>query len=429
MGARKSLPPKSARGNPPQAGWTQVLPATGGHTGDPASLPGLFNSPLCSFVPVTVSVPITLSVPVGLSPFVSVVLVPVVPPRPADAGPCRDAWSSRFAKRHSPIERDSWCASLSRTPRRPRPPIDMRLAQPWVFPVEGGSEVGVQYQEGRYPASFFQTKTLPVNQAFMDEIFGDMTDRFLIVYIDDILIYSQSLSEHLQHVVAVLSRFRKHHLYVKAEKCSKKGTADALSHLHDRKESPESTEIGTLFTGSDSMGSSAGVGGGPKQGPCPSRVPSREAVYPLSHSVYSPQGELHLLPIPKCLWSHLSMDFITDLLVSEANTVIMVVVDRFSKMCQFIPFPSLPTAKETADAMFIFVFQIFGLPEEVVSDRGSQFTSHYWRQFCVKLNVVANLSSGHHLQSNGEAERTHQEVGRFLRQYCTTYSDWSQYLP
>ncbi|KAK1797510.1 hypothetical protein P4O66_000804 [Electrophorus voltai] len=52
----------------PQAGRTQALPTTGGQAGAPAGLPGLFNSPLCSFVPV----PTTLSVPVALSPFVSV---------------------------------------------------------------------------------------------------------------------------------------------------------------------------------------------------------------------------------------------------------------------------------------------------------------------------------------------------------------------
>ncbi|KAK1788381.1 hypothetical protein P4O66_015987 [Electrophorus voltai] len=58
-----------------------------------------------------------------------------------------------------------------------------------------------------------------VFQAFMGKIFCDMIDRFLIVYVDDILIYSQSLAEHLRHIAAVLSRLREHHLYVKAEKC------------------------------------------------------------------------------------------------------------------------------------------------------------------------------------------------------------------
>ncbi len=58
----------------------------------------------------------------------------------------------------------------------------------------------------------------------------------------------------------------------------------------------------------------------------------------------SPQGLLHPLSIPHRPWSHLSMDFITGLPLSQGNTTILVVVDRFSKAARFIPQPKLPTA-------------------------------------------------------------------------------------
>ena len=45
-----------------------------------------------------------------------------------------------------------------------------------------------------------------------------MINQFFIVYIDDFLIYSHSLAEHVQHVQQVLQRLQDHHLYVKAEK-------------------------------------------------------------------------------------------------------------------------------------------------------------------------------------------------------------------
>ncbi|XP_014033778.1 uncharacterized mitochondrial protein AtMg00860-like [Salmo salar] len=45
-----------------------------------------------------------------------------------------------------------------------------------------------------------------------------MINQFLIVYIDDILIYSHSLAEYVQHVQQVLQWLQDHHLYVKAEK-------------------------------------------------------------------------------------------------------------------------------------------------------------------------------------------------------------------
>ncbi|KAL0202703.1 hypothetical protein M9458_000721, partial [Cirrhinus mrigala] len=49
-------------------------------------------------------------------------------------------------------------------------------------------------------------------QAFVNEVFRDMLNRWVIVYIDDILIYSSSYAEHVQHV-------RAHQLYAKEEKC------------------------------------------------------------------------------------------------------------------------------------------------------------------------------------------------------------------
>ncbi|KAK1787905.1 hypothetical protein P4O66_016386 [Electrophorus voltai] len=89
----------------------------------------------------------------------------------------------------------------------------------------------------------------------------------------------------------------------------------------------------------------------------------------------SPIGNLLPLPIPLRPWSHLAVDFITDLLTSEVNMVVLTVVDRFSKMVQFIPLAAVPTTLEMADLLFCPVFCQLGLPEDIVSERGPQFTS------------------------------------------------------
>ncbi|KAK3506336.1 hypothetical protein QTP70_000780 [Hemibagrus guttatus] len=108
----------------------------------------------------------------------------------------------------------------------------------------------------------------------------------------------------------------------------------------------------------------------------------------------------------------------------------MVVVDRFSKGCKLIPLKGLPTAMQTADAMFAHVFRNFGLPEDIVSDRGPQFTSRVWRALCARLDIGVSLSSSHHPQSNGQVERLNQEIGRFLRSYCSREQQrWSEFLP
>ncbi len=57
-----------------------------------------------------------------------------------------------------------------------------------------------------------------VFQNFMNEIFQDILHKSVIIYIDDILIYSTNLSDHIQHVRQVLDRLRQYHLYLKLEK-------------------------------------------------------------------------------------------------------------------------------------------------------------------------------------------------------------------
>ncbi len=94
-----------------------------------------------------------------------------------------------------------------------------------------------------------------------------------------------------------------------------------------------------------------------------------------------PEGKLVPLPIPRRPWSHIGIDFATDLPPSNGFTTIFVIVDRFSKACKLIPLRGLPTALEAAEALFQHVFRNFGLPEDIVSDRGPQFISRVWRGF------------------------------------------------
>ncbi|KAL0154660.1 hypothetical protein M9458_048923, partial [Cirrhinus mrigala] len=146
-------------------------------------------------------------------------------------------------------------------------------------------------------------------------------------------------------------------------------------------------------------------------------------------SKHLPAGLLQPLPLPQRPWSHIAIDFITDLPSSQGNTTIFTIVDRFSKACRLIPIPKLPSALEAAELLCNQVFRFYGLPEDIVSDRGPQFTSRLWSAFFKLLNVNVSLTSGYHPQSNGQTERLNQEVIRFLRSYCYSHqSDWSRYL-
>uniref|UniRef100_A0A8C1XQM0 Gypsy retrotransposon integrase-like protein 1 n=1 Tax=Cyprinus carpio TaxID=7962 RepID=A0A8C1XQM0_CYPCA len=142
-----------------------------------------------------------------------------------------------------------------------------------------------------------------------------------------------------------------------------------------------------------------------------------------------PSGKLLPLPVPNRPWSHLGVDFITDLPISRNCTCIFVVVDRFSKSCCLIPLKGLPTAMETAELMFNHIFRYFGIPKDILSDRGPQFISRVWKAFHSLLGVAVSLSSGYHPQSNGQTERKIQEIGCFLRTFCHGHQNsWNQFL-
>ena len=54
----------------------------------------------------------------------------------------------------------------------------------------------------------------------MDDIFWPFTNSFVVVYLDDILIFSISWVGHLRHIQQVLNTLRQHQLYANLEKCS-----------------------------------------------------------------------------------------------------------------------------------------------------------------------------------------------------------------
>ncbi len=149
----------------------------------------------------------------------------------------------------------------------------------------------------------------------------------------------------------------------------------------------------------------------------------------LSRSFRTAPSAIPLNLCINCLLDSLAIDFVTDLPPSQGHTTILTVIDRFSKACRLIPLPKLPTALETAEALCNYVFRFYGLPEDIVSDRGPQFTSRVWSAFCRQLEINVSLTSGYHPQANGQVEWLNQELTRFLRSYChRNQLDWSRYL-
>ena len=141
-------------------------------------------------------------------------------------------------------------------------------------------------------------------------------------------------------------------------------------------------------------------------------------------------GLLQPLPIAPAPWDSLSMDFISQLPLSNGLDAILVVVDRFSKMGIFIKTQTTATAEDLANLFVEFVFSKHGLPSNIVSDRGSLFISSFWTNLCKKLNIVRNLSTAYHPESDGQTERVNQILEQYLRMYVNyQQDDWAQWLP
>ena len=76
------------------------------------------------------------------------------------------------------------------------------------------------------------------------------------------------------------------------------------------------------------------------------------------------------------------------------------------------------------------VIHLHGIPIHIVSDRGPQFISRYWKAFCTLLGTTVSLTSGIHPQSNGQTERANQCLETVLRCLCANNpASWSTHLP
>lgn len=130
-------------------------------------------------------------------------------------------------------------------------------------------------------------------------------------------------------------------------------------------------------------------------------------------------------PHPSRSWSHISLDFITDLPPSHGCTTILTVVDHFFKMTG----STVQVSSDLADLLLTLVFQYYGVPEELISDCGPQITSKVFHSLCSSLNVTLSITLVRHPQSNGIADRTNHEVQKMLWLMCTSqHTEWSQYF-
>lgn len=142
-----------------------------------------------------------------------------------------------------------------------------------------------------------------------------------------------------------------------------------------------------------------------------------------------PAGLLQPLPIPSAVWEDLSLDFITGLPVSNGYTVILVVVDRFSKGAHFGALPTNFTAYKVALLFLDLVCKHHGMPRSLVSDRDPIFVTRFWRELFKLCGTKLRMSTAYHPETDGQTEVLNRVLEQYLRAYVHTKPvSWFQYL-
>lgn len=123
------------------------------------------------------------------------------------------------------------------------------------------------------------------------------------------------------------------------------------------------------------------------------------------------------LPVPHRPWEDLSLDFIVGLPPYHGHTVILVVVDRFSKGIHLGMLPTAHTAHSVACLFMDIVGKIHGMPRSLVSDRDPLFVSRFWQELFQLSGTQLRMSSAYHPQSDGQTEVLNRVIEQCLRSF------------
>jgi Chromo (CHRromatin Organisation MOdifier) domain len=98
----------------------------------------------------------------------------------------------------------------------------------------------------------------------------------------------------------------------------------------------------------------------------------------------------------------------------------MVIVDRLTKLVTLVP----GSRKDGTEIIARKIIQHwysrgFGLPESIVSDRDSRFTSELWGKLCQQLGIVRNMATARHQQTDGQSEIAIRTYKRTAKKFAT----------
>lgn len=113
-------------------------------------------------------------------------------------------------------------------------------------------------------------------------------------------------------------------------------------------------------------------------------------------------------------------------LFSKGKTLILVVVDRFTKYGHSFALAHPFSASTIANLFLDNIYQLHGMPQSIVSKRDRIFFSAFWQGLFKLLGTELHLSSAYHPQTNGQTERLNQCLEMYQR--CMTFHQPRQWI-
>nr|GFA96988.1 reverse transcriptase domain-containing protein [Tanacetum cinerariifolium] len=304
----------------------------------------------------------------------------------------------------------------------------------------------------------------------MNQVCRPFLNKFLIVFIDDILIYSKNKKEHEEHLRIILELLQKEKLYAKFSKCKfwldsvkflghminsqgvhvdpamveaiKNWTApktptevrqflrSAGYYRRKEREKPlRKEDLGRMQKQIFKIRSN-GIRyhdkriwlphhGGLRDLIMHESHKSKYSIYPGSTKMYQDLRKLYCWPNMKadiatyispcltCAKENVTMDFVTGLPRTPSGyDSIWVIVDRLTKSAHFLPKKNTDCIEKLAELYLKEIVCKHGVPVSVISDRDSLFTSRFWVSFQKALGTQLDLSTAYHPKMDGKSERT-----------------------
>ncbi|GBG60857.1 hypothetical protein CBR_g15978 [Chara braunii] len=224
-------------------------------------------------------------------------------------------------------------------------------------------------------------------QHTMNRIFHEYLDKFVIMYLDDILIFSRTVEEHVGHLDKVLIS-RQHQFKINWENCEF-GCTWILYLGHEVSAEglkPDDTKMASI-----------------RDWPRPQFVTEmrcflgRTGYYRNFVKNYSivatPSTDLTRLDTP---WEW---------------------TDRFSKYARLVAVPATAKTKYVIKLFKENWVRDFGLPKSIISDRDVRFTSELWKAAAAEQGTQLQMTFGNHPEANGQAEQLNRVVQHLLTHY------------